>query len=664
MAQIVKWHGKNRSTGSVGGNYLWAGDNGVGDTDGPTFVHTAGNLQSRMWVNYHPHPDGDGRRRSIDWSHYFGPEVVPNPWRCAAGWGFLDGAVPQWSFRVHMRFGWRDLFTAPPGYGGTRAYMMGSAGPWDDAGTPTWELLTTHDSSQPLRNGWQGLRPTWVSGGKHLVAQPGQPNSPLAPSAPGFIEDYGGQTTHSDGHFQTHGDGYNQGRPMARIADYRIEGRCQADGTFDIRWFSVATGKLHGTLTTTLVNPAMGGFHIGTTRNATGHQMAESGLMWDIEVWDDAPDDANWPRGPYEPSPISWQRVTQSTPPLVEDLDYIGTVRGPEGSVSGQAGVTVNLTPPLVGWTGELKRNARRYDLIPSVGLDQSGVANFAGRLYRPELSDFPGPYPLVVWGHPGFYQRRTDYIEADLLDELIARGYAVLDFDYPFVLPPDLVAQTYMVHPKQIRYFKRVLHYFIDDAATGGATTWEIDPTKVIGSGYSAGGNLMAQAAVTANLPVLNDGTDGRLAAISGGVGPYNGVTDPVPIGLFTWAAPVNWQRHIAEDFTNFIARNTAQAYMGLPFGAGTISSYATSVHHNVHAGINFPWKYIVGSDDPLIGSGNITDLESAYTTAGIPELYEGHLIDSSHDNIMRVQDPLDPVTGIIPWLEDLLGGPQAPTP
>lgn len=660
MAQIVKWHAKSRPTGSVGGNYLWAGDNGYGDSDGPTFVHTAGNLQSRMWVNYHPHPDGDSRRRSADWSHYFGPEVVPQPWRAAMGWAFPGGPVPQWSFRLGYRFGWRDIFLTPGGYGGTRAYIMGTAGAWDD-GVPSWELVNTHDSGTALRSGWLGLQYTWIYGGKHYIAQPGQPNSPYAPSTPEFLADV--PSEHSGGHFQTHGHGYSQGRPMARTADYWIEGRCQADGTLDIRWFSYVSERLHGTLTTTIQNPSMGGFHVGgQTRNNTGHNMAENGLLWDVEVWDDAPSDANWPRGKYSGAPISWQRITQSSPPAVENLQYVGTVRGPEGLVSGQPGVIVNTTPPLVGWTGEVKRNPRRYDYIPSVGLDQSGVANFGGRLYRPELSDFPGPYPLIVWGHPGFYQRRTDYIEPDLLEELIGHGYAVLDFDYPFVSPPDLVAQTYMVHPKQIRYHKRVLHYFIDNALTGAATTWEIDPTKVFATGYSAGGNLMAQAAVTANLPVLNDGTDGRLQAISAGVGPYNGIADPVPRGIFTWAAPVNWQRHIAEDFTNFIARNTAQAYMGLPFGAGTTSSYATSVHHNVHGGITIPWKYIVGSDDPLIGDGNITDLENAYTAAGIPNLYEGHLIGASHDNIMRVQDPLDATTGIIPWLQSVLGGTETP--
>ena len=48
---LRRWRGREMATGTNGGPYMYAGDNGWGDTDGPQLVQNNNHLQSRIWIN-------------------------------------------------------------------------------------------------------------------------------------------------------------------------------------------------------------------------------------------------------------------------------------------------------------------------------------------------------------------------------------------------------------------------------------------------------------------------------------------------------------------------------------------------------------------------------------------------------------------------------------
>lgn len=107
---------------------------------------------------------------------------------------------------------------------------------------------------------------------------------------------------------------------------------------------------------------------------------------------------------------------------------------------------------------------------------------------------DRSGCYPVLVFLCGGGFQKQDVNVFAPELAYFAKRGYAVACVDYS-TLP-------YTEHPEPLKEIKAAVRFL-----RAHAKEMEIDPTKIVISGESAGGYLAALACVTGDDPEFEEG-------------------------------------------------------------------------------------------------------------------------------------------------------------
>ena len=620
MGLLVRWRGTGMPTGNnTPSGCFFAGDNGTGDTPGPSIVESENNLQSRPFIQPNTIWPAHGQCMELN-------QFVGAPMWVAWHLKIDTGAIVPFSNGYHIRMyvqGYGKAIT--PSQNGVE--MIHAVGPQTDQTGPNsrrkWSIQQRMD---------QTLGRTVYS-----------------PTA-GFYTVYDGRQFGVRDNVTNGFTGYTtwQSGGNARYGlwewGYRVEIRVSPTGFLEAAWFedwvdpdvprdSHAVQLSEWDIDTISIH----------NRYSTGNWLPD--LKYDnIEVWDDY--DANTWKGPYEPHDAYFEEVTAPGVTVSTTVEGELTSRNPDV-----------ITP--LNWSFNEEYVLPPFVYMPDQFRDDSGntdyySGSYLGIAFLPDPTKFAGPHPWATWGHSGFFQRGTpSAIIWSWVAELCARGIAVFAIRYPLCDRPPLVANSYagqVKHPLQIIGYKSQWK-FLEDNARNGDNRYNLDPDLGFMMGYSAGGNLAQAAAMSRNCANAN-GYDLRLRTDG---------TDPNPVGVFTHAAPVNWQRLVAEDSTGFIAQDTARAYMQYAINAGVSGIYPTSIHYL--PGINqanigdLECGYVLGTQDALLGPGNLTDLEDAWTAIGKGAQFEGHMITSDHDNIDTVADPTDPVNGCLQWFERVLG-------
>lgn len=176
---------------------------------------------------------------------------------------------------------------------------------------------------------------------------------------------------------------------------------------------------------------------------------------------------------------------------------------------------------------------------------------------YAPTTSGFP----VVMWAHSGFFVG-GDFAELpeSWRNTLLNAGYAVVSFDYVkstvAVGSYDAYGTPATQHVVQdgLPGFGRYPSWIVDYkllaaklAQFAADNDWNIDTSRIIAAGYSAGGYIGLGAAVSTD--VTDDGY-GRDLTIAGNPTYADGYTGPDPefLGAFCYAPPVDLQ--VACDY------------------------------------------------------------------------------------------------------------------
>jgi acetyl esterase/lipase len=368
-----------------------------------------------------------------------------------------------------------------------------------------------------------------------------------------------------------------------------------------------------------------------------------------VECWDDTVDPDPWPRGQYVPSGVTFERVI--APGLSQPLTAQGT------KTDSSTSAVTNFTTPLV-WDGERKYAEvdGPHDWHYYSQATSGGTLDWMTTVYKPNEDDFPGPHPIVVWVHGGFFVQGSRWeLFYDWARQLCAAGYIVVSPEYPHASQPGVGPSNPSTdqrtrHPKQIQFIKKLTH----EIMVQFPALFNGDPDKIILAGHSAGSYLATAAALSANQTI--GGYNTRMNAFFGGSDP-----DPVVAGTFGYATPVNFQQVFVDDVTGFTSLVTPRAYMGRNISE-EIYNFCLPACMNTWIGSstpNIPIRLLHGSGDILITPPHANSLHDAYVAAGKGSLFTEFTVDAGHDNIMKVDDPNSSLTGIIPWANAVTGGP-----
>jgi len=569
-------------------------------------VNTANNAQSRAYLGTSAR--GTAYTPAIELSHY-AAALTPGNNIAYVDWEFASKTV--WSFRLYMRIG-GQAGTNGDFQLGTRAVLYGYG-----AGNTTerWRMEVLQDTLNInlfTGNTWTGRKVRLASGaGSSQVAS-------------------------SFSSYQIGGNRLNQQFPSINQT-VRIEGKCNSSGLMTLAVFdeSVSTTVARDTHTLQLPNAQMDALVVGV-RPASSILCPI--MQWDdIEVFDDAP--TSW-RGPYVPTPESFEEVTNSA--------------GATRALTVQGIVTATGVTPTVGalsfnYADEIAQPDYRSDLDLQYAANGSALD-----LYRPVSGTYENPLPIIVWAHSGFFTSGSrKAIPPEWVAKVTGSGYAVASISYPLCDPAPLSPNSYLgqvKHPVQIAYYKKAISWLKANAATYG-----LDSSKVIGSGYSAGGYLALMANISRE---VTSGPGGYNLTMRGSLSSEVGsASDPTISGTYVYAAPVSFTRGIEQDESGFIWQFTTRSYMGQALNQATLSSYADAMQF-VTAG-DAPIAYAAGNADQLVKVGHQNDLEAACAAAGVT--FSKITVVADHDNIDTVNDPLatSAPIGIVPWANALFGGP-----
>jgi len=111
--------------------------------------------------------------------------------------------------------------------------------------------------------------------------------------------------------------------------------------------------------------------------------------------------------------------------------------------------------------------------------------------LYLP--AHVSGPYPVIVWLHPGGYTMGDKKMAGPVLDSILERGYAIVSVNYRLA---DEVC-----FPAQIFDVKAAVRWIRANAAT-----YNLNREAVAAWGVSAGSTLAALLGTTANVSEMED--------------------------------------------------------------------------------------------------------------------------------------------------------------
>jgi acetyl esterase/lipase len=598
--RVILWRGKGaRPLGSIGGQYLYAGVSGVGDTPGPHVVETFEHLQSRAYLTYAQNWRAQ-HTPAIELSHY-ALAVVPGANVCNVRWKFPP--TTAWSFRLNMRLG--GVLADGDFAVGTRPVIYGYG---NNDSTLLWQMDCLKDDLVIA------FPQNYFTGRKTRITAP-NPTRSTAWST-----------------YQIGGNRAGAQNPSVNRT-VRIEGRCTSDGMLTLMLFEEAVSPTVPRSTHQIQLSDTPGWNMDCL--TVGVRPASSVLcpimQWDdVEIWDDSVDPDPWPRGQHIEPPSNFEEVV--APGVAQPLTLAGTLN------------TAGSLAPVNFWLFNdefiLPATINDHDMIyHSSSVDGP---HYRLDLYRPNsTSGFSGPHPLIVWAHSGFFRHGSrKAIISSWVAKICAAGFAVASVQYPLVYSSEAFGT--IKHPTQIRHFKAAIRWLQQNAAT-----YNLDPTKVFSSGYSAGGFIALGANLTRGVTNAPGGYNLTL-----NYAPFNFSTDPTVIGTYVYAAPVNWTRMIAEDSTGFVILQTAEDYMGQrnPHNAhfSSMPQYVTPQAA--------PIAYMHATQDPLILEGNQNDLRDACLANGVP--FSKYLAVAHHDNVDDIDDPEDPDQGIIQWATSILGG------
>lgn len=170
-----------------------------------------------------------------------------------------------------------------------------------------------------------------------------------------------------------------------------------------------------------------------------------------------------------------------------------------------------------------------------------------------------PGPHPLVVWVHGGgwFFGSKADVLP--YVEQLAVRGFAGAVVNYP--------RAPRARHPSAPRAVNAALRHLLDHAEE-----YEIDPSRIVLAGDSAGAQVAAELAVLCTNP-----TYAATTALEPALGPeqlrgtllFCGIFDPAALddadrvfeavlGSAMWSVSGtrNWKQSRAVDLMNVRAR------------------------------------------------------------------------------------------------------------
>jgi pimeloyl-ACP methyl ester carboxylesterase len=138
--------------------------------------------------------------------------------------------------------------------------------------------------------------------------------------------------------------------------------------------------------------------------------------------------------------------------------------------------------------------------VFPEYTLDKNGVYTDKGSfdLYQPR-GDSAGQRPLMIWMHGGGFKFGSRHAEGTRLwcRSFAQRGYVCAAIDYPLGKKnfnfsfADLVGNCYQA----VQAVRKAVAYFKANAAR-----WNLDTTRIVLAGNSAGGMLALQAVYSSN--------------------------------------------------------------------------------------------------------------------------------------------------------------------
>lgn len=624
MSRLIhSWMGRGTQQkgmwGSIGANYMNAGDNGFGDTQGPSHVQTMQHIQSRAWIQA-PYANtygvNNGLEAIIAMSHY-AVAVVTNGNQCWIDWDFPQ-KLRRYSFRFNMSFDGNLIYNFVAN-GGMIGFLQGY-----DGNTEKWRLelrpeeyvIPTGDVGRQLRikdsyRIAQGLSGTQYSNWSSYSIGGQPPGGQIRARIEGRVVD--------------------NVITINIYENYASQTGAQRDAIKSSQTFTLADGDI--------------------TNLSFGVRPASTVLrpVWGfgaIQIWDDTTNPDPWPRGQYTPSPPTWERVTG--PGVTEPLTT-------EGVVTSTSPFTVtSKVAGNFGFYNEYRESG--YNSYPDITYHDAGTYQFKLDLFKPNEAIYPGPHPIVPWIHGGFFiSGGRDQIPMDWVKKLCEAGYAVASIEYPLcatILTGPSPDPYINKHPKQIQFCKRAVWWLKQNAAT-----YNLNPNKIVVSGFSAGAYLALATGLTYEMSSIN-GFNTTMRNYFGGTD-----QDVAVQGIFAYAPPVNWAVMKANDITGVggIMTITAKTYMGKGSNESDISDAADINDYVTPTSYKPPIGFVRGTQDEMIVAGNTQALIDAYTPYFPAAKLNTYEIVASHDNTDTVNDPLSLTNGIVPWMNNLFGG--APT-
>ena len=215
---------------------------------------------------------------------------------------------------------------------------------------------------------------------------------------------------------------------------------------------------------------------------------------------------------------ISHPPVAHHTTPRQRTATSTSRLRLVTGAL---VGLLVMTATTSVSWADDASPSPREATL--SYGPEPYQVLD----LQRPDPYVFPGPRAVLIYLHAGGWIAGDRTGIPDMVSAQVARGYVLASIDYRLAtVGPD--GQPAASFPDAIWDVKRAIR-----SVKAKATTWGIDPDRVILVGASAGGHLAAFVGATRGLfeppemPRLPGRATGLVGAGCGGSRRPNGSDD-----------------------------------------------------------------------------------------------------------------------------------------
>jgi acetyl esterase/lipase len=412
----------------------------------------------------------------------------------------------------------------------------------------------------------------------------------------------------------------------------------QVDETRDpkvtVHIFRVSNNLLIHTLTG---NPtSVAATHAGFGQ--TLQQQFEEQGFGDIEVWADYDlggefDDPPQPV-PHPYVPQKWEWLEKLSSINFQPLDDLGTVTAIN---PGGTGVVLDGVPLTYEddkrevWMGP----SPAYTTHSSISYATGGARNLD--LFIPNGIAPAGGWPLYTWIHGGFFTAGTKNEYAPTLrDHCIARGWAFATVEY--VLGQVVTSGSYPAwnvnastgrYPSFLICAKLAGKYLMGT----GAALYNLNPTRQIVGGHSAGGYISFAAFVSRN--VTTDGS-GRPLTLAGNTafGGSPGDVDPQWAGYYGFCPPIDMQVAVNYDpshpdwpFLDIAGtlHVTARSFMGRNVNTANSECVNTGVDHMLDRAVNLygqtigPMAHQWGTSDYLVHWEHIDIMEAKCAELGL---------------------------------------------